>query len=248
MPRGGEQAWRGARQAGHDGAGRPRSDLPRVPHGRRHQRRVRLPEVRPGHRRPGTWTGVRAGPSTIVGALMATSPALALAMMLFGPSVPSQGAAPDMAPPAAAAPVFTSVELPGASFEAVGQHAVKTRDIATLLSSFVEGCDGEKRDIDRSRCQATTAYLRRTLPQRTFVFTTDEQGVGAVSEYDASVKGYHVALAGCVACTKPITIGKTKEARLITLKVPEKDADSLAKAVALSRNTFGFDSFADAKR
>ena len=180
---------------------------------------------------------------------MATSPALALAVALFGPAVPQPGGVPP-SPPAAAVPAPSAplVDVPGASFEAVGQHAVKTRDIATLLSSFVEGCDAEKRDIDRSRCQATTAYLRRTLPQRTFVYTTDEPGVVAVSEYDASVKGYHVALAGCVACTKPITIGKTKEPRLITLKVPEKDADSLAKAVALSRNTFGFDSFADAKR
>ena len=180
---------------------------------------------------------------------MATSPALALAVALFGPAVPQPGGVPP-APPAAAVPAPSAplVDLPGASFEAVGQHAVKTRDIATLLSSFVEGCDAEKRDIDRARCQATTAYLRRMLPQRTFAFTTDEPGVVAVSEYDASVKGYHVALAGCVACTKPITIGKTKEPRLITLKVPEKDADSLAKAVALSRNTFGFDSFADAKR
>ena len=117
-----------------------------------------------------------------------------------------------------------------------------------MLSSFVERCDGETRDIDRARCRATTAYLRQTLPQRTFAFTTDEPGVVAVSDYDASVKGYHVALAGCVACTNPITIGKAKEPRLVTLKVPDKDADSLIKAVSLSRNTFGFDSLADAKR
>jgi hypothetical protein len=62
------------------------------------------------------------------------------------------------------------------------------------------------------------------------------------------VKGYHVALAGCVACSKPVAIGKTKEPRLVTLKVPEKEADSLVKAVSISRNTFGFDTLADAKR
>jgi len=160
--------------------------------------------------------------------------------------VPQTGA-PASVPPSPPAPAL-SADAPGASFETLGHHAVKTRDIATLLSAFVEGCDGEHRDIDRARCQAATAYLRRTLPQRTFAFTTDEPGVVAVSDYDASVKGYHVALAGCVACTKPITIGKAKEPRLITLKVPEKDAPSLAKAVALSRNTFGFDSMLDAKR
>jgi hypothetical protein len=168
---------------------------------------------------------------------MMTFPALALALALAG-----AGAAPT---PAAAT---AGTDTAGDSYEALGQGAVRTRDIATLLSPFVESCETEKRDIDRARCQATIAYLRRTLPRRTFAFTSDEPGVVAVSDYDAAVKGYHVALAGCVACSKPITIGKAKEPRLITLKVPEKDADTLMKAVSLSRNTFGFDSLADAKR
>jgi hypothetical protein len=167
---------------------------------------------------------------------MTTFPlALALAVALLGAAPP-----PD-------APAATG-NAAGESYETLGQGAVRTRDIATLLSPFVESCDNEKRDIDRARCQATIAYLRRTLPRRTFAFTSDEPGVVAVSDYDAAVKGYHVALAGCVACTKPITLGKAKEPRLITLKVPEKDADTLLKAVSLSRNTFGFDSLADAKR
>jgi len=165
---------------------------------------------------------------------MTTFPALAFALALLG-------AAPAPAPETAGA-------APAESYETLGQGAVRTRDIATLLSPFVESCDNEKRDIDRARCQATIGYLRRTLPRRTFAFTSDEPGVVAVSDYDAAVKGYHVALAGCVACAKPITIGKAKEPRLITLKIPEKDADSLLKAVSLSRNTFGFDSLADAKR
>jgi hypothetical protein len=45
-----------------------------------------------------------------------------------------------------------------------------------------------------------------------------------------------------------VTIGAGSEPRLVTLKVPDKDADSLMKAVSISRNTFGFDSLADAKR
>jgi hypothetical protein len=162
-----------------------------------------------------------------------TTPALALAYALFAAT-----------PAPAAAPAADA----GASFETLGQGAVRTRDIATLLSAFVERCDSESREIDRARCEATTAYLRQKLPRLTFAFTSDEPGVVTVSDYDASVKGYHVALAGCVACSKPITIGKAKEPRLITLKVPEKDADSLMKAVSLSRNTFGFDTLADAKR
>jgi len=162
-----------------------------------------------------------------------TTPALALAYALFAAT-----------PAPAAAPAADA----SASFETLGTGAVKTRDIGTLLSSFVDRCDDEKRDIDRARCRATTSYLRRTLPQRTFAFTTDEPDVVAVSDYDAAVKGYHVALAGCVACSKPVTIGAGSEPRLVTLKVPDKDADSLTKAVSISRNTFGFDSLADAKR
>ena len=136
---------------------------------------------------------------------MASTAALALALVMFGPApVPqvgesAKGAATRPVPaPASAAP---AAEAPSASFEALGHGAVRTRDIGTLLSSIVERCENEKREIDRARCQATTAYLRRTLPQKTFAFTTDEPGVVAVSDYDASVKGYHVALAGCVACT-----------------------------------------------
>jgi hypothetical protein len=182
---------------------------------------------------------------------MAKSAALALAIVLFGAAplpaaeAPAKGPAPAKA---AAAPAPPAEPAPGESFEKLGTGAVKTRDIGTLLSSFVDNCAGEKREIDQARCRATTSYLRRTLPQRTFTFTTDEPGVVAVSDYDAGVKGYHVALAGCVACTKPVSIGQSKESRLVTLKVPDKDADSLMKAVALSKNTFGFDSLADAKR
>jgi len=192
---------------------------------------------------------------------MASPVVFALALALFGPAPALQGgaaSAPAAAPATAAPgkpvaapapnPAPAAEPPPGASFETLGHGAVRTRDIGTLLSSIVERCEGEKRDIDRARCQATTAYLRRTLPQKTFAYTTDEPGVVAISDYDASVKGYHVALAGCVSCTKPVTIGHTKEPRLVTLKVPDKEAGSLAQAVSLSRNTFGFDTLADAKR
>src|SRR6185436_21026546 len=124
--------------------------------------------------------------------------ALALALVLFGAAPAARAAAAPAKPPADAASTDT--------FEQLGTGAVRTRDIGTLLSSFVDSCAGEKRELDRVRCQATTSYLRRTLPQRTFAYTTDEPGVVAVSDYDAGVKGYHVALAGCVACTKPVSI------------------------------------------
>ena len=152
-----------------------------------------------------------------------------------------------LATPAAAADAAKPTEATG-NYETLGQGAVRTQDVATLLSSFVERCTGEKRELDRARCRATTAYLRRSLPKRTFAFVTDDPAVISVSDYDAAVKGYHLALAGCVACTNPIAVGRSGEPRLVTVKVPDKDAETLTKAVALSRNTFGFDNLADAKR
>ena len=172
-----------------------------------------------------------AAGSTIVGPFMAKTAALALALVLFGAAPPLPAAeAPAKAPAPAKATAAPATPPPAApadaatadTYEKLGTGAVKTRDIGTLLSSFVDTCATEKRDIDRARCQATTSYLRRTLPQRTFAYTTDEPGVVAVSDYDAGVKGYHLALAGCVACTKPVTIGQSKESRFVTLKVPDK--------------------------
>src|SRR6185295_14520905 len=173
---------------------------------------------------------------------MTASPALALALALFGPTVPPTGtpASTPAAAPAPAVETMPAVDMQ-TSFEAAGRGAVRTRDIGTLLSSFVDQCDAEKREIERARCHATTGYLRRTLPRQTFAFTSDDPKVVAISDYDASIRGYHVALAGCVACDKPVTIGRAGEPRFVTLKAPEKDADSLVKAVAISRNTFGFD-------
>src|SRR4051812_34400782 len=98
---------------------------------------------------------------------MTPSPALALVLMLFGPAAPApQGGDAAAAAPAKASPATpaAAADAPGASFETLGTGAVRTRDIGTLLSSFVDRCEVEKRDIDRARCAATTAYLRHTLP------------------------------------------------------------------------------------
>ncbi len=133
-------------------------------------------------------------------------------------------------------------------YETLAQGAVKTHDVPTLLAPFVDRCEAETRDLDCARCRATIAYLRKTLPTQTFAFDTDDPAAIAVSDYDAAIKGYHVALAGCVACTAPVTIGRGGEPRFVTLKPPSKDGDTLVKAVEVSRNTFGFDSLADAKQ
>ena len=135
-----------------------------------------------------------------------------------------------------------------ATFEALAQGATRTRDVATLLGAFVDKCDGEKRDLERARCHATQAYLREVLPQRTFTTPADDPAAIAISDYDAGIKGYHVAFAGCVACTKPVVVGRASERRFITLREPKKDAETLATAVEISRNTVGFETLPDARR
>jgi hypothetical protein len=137
---------------------------------------------------------------------------------------------------------------PGDSYESLAHGAVNTQDVATLLEPFVSSCGGEMRDLDRARCRATTAYLHRELPQKTFATQSEDPAAIEVSNYDAAVKGYHVALAGCIACTDPLPIGDRGEPRYITVKIPDKSAPTLAAGVPLSKSTFAFDDFAAAKR
>lgn len=137
---------------------------------------------------------------------------------------------------------------PGDSYETLAHGSVRTQDVATLLAPFVNPCGGEMRDLDRARCRATTAYLHRELPHKTFATQTDDPAAIEVSSYDAAVKGYHVALAGCIACTEPLAIGERGEPRYVTLKTPDKSAATLAAGVPLSTSTFAFDDFAAAKR
>jgi hypothetical protein len=146
------------------------------------------------------------------------------------------------------APAPEKAAAPAATFEALAQGATRTRDVATLLGAFVDKCDGEKRELERARCRATQAYLREVLPQRTFSTPADDPAVISVSDYDAGIKGYHVALAGCVACSKPVAVGRTRERRFITLREPQKDAETLPAAVEISRNVLGFDSLPEAKK
>jgi hypothetical protein len=147
------------------------------------------------------------------------------------------------------APATTEAAAPAAeTYEALAKGATRTRDVATLLGPFVDRCDAEKREVERARCRTTQAYLRGVLPSRIFVTPADDPTVVAVSEYDAGVKGYHVSLAGCIACSKPVIVGRARERRFITLREPQKDAETLLKAVEVSKSTLGFDSLVDAKK
>jgi hypothetical protein len=146
-------------------------------------------------------------------------------------------------PPAPTAPAAPT----DASYESLAHGAVKTQDVATLLAPFVDTCGGEMRDLDRARCRATNGYLHRELPHQTFSTQSDPAAI-QVSSYDAAIKGYHVALAGCLACTDPLPIGDRGEPRYVTLEIPDKTAATLAAGVPLSKSNFAFDDLPAAKR
>jgi len=140
------------------------------------------------------------------------------------------------------------VAQPGESFETLAEGAVKTRDVATLLAPFVDSCGGEMRELDRARCRATTAYLKRKLPQQKFLAQSTDPAAIEVSGYDAAAKGYHLMLAGCLACTEPMAIGARHDPRFVTLAPPDKRAASLVAGVPVSKSVVAFDDFAAAKK
>jgi hypothetical protein len=159
----------------------------------------------------------------------------------FAETAPAPAPTPSKAAPTAA-PVSDA-----STFESLVRDAVPMSDLGTLLAPFAGKCDAETRELDRVRCRTTRSYLRRVIPQRSFWAIVDDPQVIAVSDFDASIKGYHLSVAGCLSCARPVTVGRTKEKRMITLKAPDKEAESLRAAVELSRSAVGFDSLAEAK-
>lgn len=134
------------------------------------------------------------------------------------------------------------------SFEARARGAIRAPDLDTLLAPFVESCGAEMRELDRARCRSTTAFLRQHLPEQTFVVTSTDPAAVEVSAYDGAVKGYHLVLAGCIACSDPIPIGPQHQPRFVTLNAPEKGATSVAAGVTVSKSTVAFDDFEAAKK
>jgi hypothetical protein len=133
------------------------------------------------------------------------------------------------------------------SFEKLARGAVRTQDVATLLAPFIDSCGGDMRELDRARCRSTTTFLRKKLPQQTFLAESSDPAAIEVSGYDGAAKGYHLLLAGCIACTDPMPIGSRREPRFVTLATPDKSAASLAAGVPVSKSTVAFDDFAQAK-
>jgi hypothetical protein len=143
--------------------------------------------------------------------------------------------------------VLRAEEAPD-SFETLARGAVRTNDVGSLLAPFIDSCGADMRELDRARCRSTTTYLRKRLPQQKFIAESNDPAAIEVSGYDGAAKGYHLALAGCIACTEPMVIGSHREPRFVTLATPDKGAASLAAGVPVSKSTVAFDDFGAAKR
>jgi hypothetical protein len=146
---------------------------------------------------------------------------------------------------AADAGVVPAEDAAAAAFEDLMQTALPLVDLQTLLIPPTGGCEDSAGSIDRARCEASRAFLRRTLPEHTLWTYGGDPQVLRVSAFDAAIKGYHVSTAGCLACAKPIPSGNLGEPRYITLKVPA-GGESLRDAVEINRSTAGFENEGEA--
>src|SRR5450631_3450866 len=70
------------------------------------------------------------------------------------------------------------------TFELLAKDAQPTGDVGTLLGALVDRCAEEKRSLEHARCQATLAYLRRTLPEHVFSIAARDPAAISVSPYD----------------------------------------------------------------
>ena len=250
--------------------------LPRLPHARPDQRRVRLQDLPEGDPGPGPRWRPPARASSIVAAPDDDLTALALALALFGPApAPAAGAAapapaprpprppltPDRPhpprlparkrprprprrPPAPAAPATAA----GDSFETLGAAAVRTRDIGDAAGVV-------RRPLRRREAR----HRSRPLPGHAGVPAPDAAATDVLVHDRRSGRHRRLGLrrrgqglprraAGLRRLHKPVTIGGSGEPRLVTLKVPDKDADSLMKAVVDVTQHVRLRRLAEAKR
>jgi hypothetical protein len=133
-----------------------------------------------------------------------------------------------------------------ASFEEVAAQAATLDDIGMLLPAFVDDCARSKREPEHGRCLGVRAFLRKDLPSHSFVVTRPGSEVLGISELDPAIKGFHVALSGCLACSPPVQVGG--ERRLVTLKTPTAGAKSMRAATELGRTTVAFANITEAER
>jgi hypothetical protein len=122
----------------------------------------------------------------------------------------------------------------GETFESIARGAQPASDVGVIVGALVDRCTEEKRSLDRARCQATLAYLRRTLPEHAFSIAAHDPAAILVSPYDEAIKGYRISLTGCIACTSPIRVGRTPDPVFVTLRKPAEPKSAGAKSPALS--------------
>ena len=92
------------------------------------------------------------------------------------------------------APANAEAAGDGETFEPLAKDAQPAADVGALLGALTDRCADEKRALDRARCQATLAYLRKSLPEHPFAITTRDPAAISVSPYDGSLKGYRIGL------------------------------------------------------
>jgi hypothetical protein len=179
-------------------------------------------------------------------------------LLLSGALAPrAMGAEETRAPEAAPAPTAPAPT----TFEALAEGAAPAVDMPTLLAPLVDKCGEGARDdreLDRARCRAAQAYLRRTLPQRSFSIGVADPAAISLSAYDPTLKGFRIGLSACVACASPLAIGRAAQPFLVTLKKPveaagakpagDKPEDALAASTEVATATVGFASEAEANR
>ena len=124
------------------------------------------------------------------------------------------------------------------TFEGLAQSAQAAGDVGALVGALVDRCaddkrpgeregeHGHERSIDRARCRATLAFLRKALPEHPFSVVAPDAAAISVSPYDETLKGYRVGLSACVACTSPIRVGRSPDPVFVTLKKPGEAGES----------------------
>ncbi len=141
-----------------------------------------------------------------------------------------------------AGPIQSAAAAPQ-TFEGLAESATRVTELGAVLLPLMDDCSKTRRDIDKARCLGVRAYMRKRLPELSFVAAADDPQVLSVSDYDARVKGFRLRIAGCLACKAPIVAGGEK--RFVTLKAPPKGATSLAAAVGVSEAAISFNDIAE---
>jgi hypothetical protein len=150
--------------------------------------------------------------------------------------------------PALAAKAVAAEE---SSFEELRQNAAPVGDVANTLRppEKVESCESEPTDRERARCRVVRRYIRKSLPHHPFRKISDDPAAVTLSDFDGTIKGYHLAVSGCLACERPVAIGPRGESRLVTVGVPDPaQKGALKDAVSLSRNAVTFGNLNEAKK